>query len=178
MTGQAATDPQDRAAWARAERWLLLHHPLTAAWLGVRGSPAPAAEAESAGVSRAPLLDHLRRQAAKPVAVVGPWTRDELYDRDRPIETAAGEAAPAAPPPLPAPPPARPAVPPPVAPTPAPPAPPPTVSACPHAALRERVQRAMAKGVSDWSLWASQQHVPLREVFRVQGELRMEAIDG
>lgn len=176
MTGQAATDPQDRAAWAGAERWLLLHHPLTAGWLGVRGSPAPAAQA--AGVSPGPLLDHLRRKAAEPVAVVGPSTRDDLNDRDRPVETAADETVPAAAPPLPAPPPARPAVPPPVTPTPTPPAAAPTVGACGHTALRDRVRRAIANGVSDWSLWASQQHVPLREVFRVQGELRWEAIDG
>jgi hypothetical protein len=41
--------------------------------------------------------------------------------------------------------------------------------------LRERVRRALEKGVPDWSLWAAQQRMPLREVYRIKGEIMRES---
>jgi hypothetical protein len=43
--------------------------------------------------------------------------------------------------------------------------------------LRERVRAAMRRGVKDWAIWASQHGVPLREVYRLRGEIVREQID-
>jgi hypothetical protein len=55
-----------------------------------------------------------------------------------------------------------------------PPAPVVPVSA--HEQQRERVRRAIATGVSDWRLWAAQQRMHLREVYRIKGEIMRERV--
>jgi HEPN domain-containing protein len=54
-----------------------------------------------------------------------------------------------------------------------PPAPVAPVSA--HEQQRERVRRALEKGVSDWAMWAAQQRMHLREVYRIKGEIMRES---
>jgi hypothetical protein len=43
--------------------------------------------------------------------------------------------------------------------------------------LKERVRAAMRRKVQDWAIWASQHGVPLREVYRLRGEIVREQID-
>jgi HEPN domain-containing protein len=45
-----------------------------------------------------------------------------------------------------------------------------------HEQQRERVRRALEKGVSDWALWAAQQRMHLREVYRIKGEIMRERV--
>jgi hypothetical protein len=40
--------------------------------------------------------------------------------------------------------------------------------------LKERVRAAMRRKVTDWAIWASQHGVPLREVYRLRGEIVRE----
>jgi hypothetical protein len=43
--------------------------------------------------------------------------------------------------------------------------------------LKERVRAAMRRKVKDWAIWASQHGIPLREVYRLRGEIVREQID-
>jgi hypothetical protein len=43
--------------------------------------------------------------------------------------------------------------------------------------LKERVRTAMRRKVTDWAIWASQHGIPLREVYRLRGEIVREQID-
>jgi hypothetical protein len=43
--------------------------------------------------------------------------------------------------------------------------------------LKDRVRAAMRQGVKDWAIWAGQQKTPLREVYRLRGEIAREAAD-
>jgi hypothetical protein len=43
--------------------------------------------------------------------------------------------------------------------------------------LKERVRDAMRRKVQDWAIWASQHGVPLREVYRLRGEIVREQIE-
>jgi hypothetical protein len=43
--------------------------------------------------------------------------------------------------------------------------------------LKERVRAAMRRKVTDWAIWASQHGVPLREVYRLRGEIVREQIE-
>jgi hypothetical protein len=43
--------------------------------------------------------------------------------------------------------------------------------------LKERVRAAMRRKVKDWAIWTSQHGVPLREVYRLRGEIVREQID-
>jgi len=161
--------------------WLWRHHPLTAGWLGVPGRLG-------VGVSPRPLLDHPRHQAVEPVTAVGspPKGRDmgiTLRPGVAPFvggeHGAVGGSAPAMqdrPQAMHGRPPAMQDR-------------PPAVqsldaeaemfdqAASAHEQQRERVRRAIANGVSDWSLWAVQQRMPLREVFRLAGEIRRETVE-
>jgi len=43
--------------------------------------------------------------------------------------------------------------------------------------LKDRVRAAMKRNVKDWAIWASQHGIPLREVYRLRGEIVREQID-
>jgi hypothetical protein len=55
--------------------------------------------------------------------------------------------------------------------------PPPANAAAARPSLKDRVRAAMRQGVKDWAIWAGQQKTPLREVYRLRGEIAREAAD-